>query len=104
MSGEPAALRDMLASMTHGGKVAILGLPTHEFGIDWAHLVTNMITIKGIYGRQMFETWYEMSVLIQSGLDISPVITHRYDAADFEQAFATVRGAQCGKVVLTWTE
>ena len=103
MSGVPVALRDMLASMTHGGKVAILGLPTHEFGIDWAHLVTNMLTIKGIYGRQMFETWYEMSVLIQSGLDISPVITHRYDAADFEQAFETVRGAQCGKVVLTWT-
>ena len=103
MSGKPAALRDMLASMTHGGKVAILGLPTEEFGIDWAHLVTNMITIKGIYGRQMFETWYEMSVLIQSGLDISPVITHRFDAGDFEQAFATVRSGQCGKVVLTWT-
>jgi threonine 3-dehydrogenase len=104
MSGQPAALRDMLASMTHGGKVAILGLPTEEFGIDWAHLVTNMITIKGIYGRQMFETWYEMSVLIQSGLDISPVITHRFDAADFEQAFATVRSGQCGKVVLSWTD
>jgi threonine 3-dehydrogenase len=102
MSGKPAALRDMLGSMTHGGKIAILGLPTSEFGIDWAHLVTNMITIKGIYGRQMFETWYEMSVLTQSGLDISPVITHRFDAADFEQAFATVRGAQCGKVVLIW--
>ena len=104
MSGKPIALRDMLASMTHGGKVAILGLPTEEFGIDWAHLVTNMITIKGIYGRQMFETWYEMSVLIQSGVDISPVITHRFDAADFEQAFATVRSGQCGKVVLTWTD
>jgi threonine 3-dehydrogenase len=102
MSGKPAALRDMLACMTHGGKTAILGLPTEEFGIDWAHLVTNMITVKGIYGRQMFETWYEMSVLIQSGLNISPVITHRFDAADFEQAFATVRGAECGKVVLTW--
>jgi threonine 3-dehydrogenase len=102
MSGQPAALRDMLGSMTHGGKIAILGLPSTEFGIDWAHLVTNMITIKGIYGRQMFETWYEMSVLIQSGLDISPVITHRFDAADFEQAFATVRSAECGKVVLTW--
>ncbi len=102
MSGKPAALRDMLACMTHGGKIALLGLPTEEFGIDWAHLVTNMITMKGIYGRQMFETWYEMSVLIQSGLDISPVITHRFDAADFEQAFATVRSAQCGKVVLTW--
>ena len=104
MSGKPAALRDMLMSMTHGGKVAMLGLPAEEFGIDWAHLVTNMITIKGIYGRQMFETWYEMSVLVHSGLDISPVITHRFGAADFEQAFATVRGAQCGKVVLTWAE
>ena len=102
MSGNPAALRDMLASMTHGGKIAMLGLPAAEFGIDWAHLVTNMITIKGIYGRQMFETWYEMSVLIQSGLDISPVITHRFDAADFEQAFATLRSGQCGKVVLVW--
>jgi len=104
MSGKPTALRDMLASMTHGGKVAILGLPTEEFGINWAHLVTNMLTIKGIYGRQMFETWYEMSVLIQSGVDISPVITHRFDAADYEQAFATVRSGQCGKVVLTWTD
>jgi threonine 3-dehydrogenase len=102
MSGKPAALREMLSSMTHGGKIAMLGLPTDDFGIDWAHLVTNMITIKGIYGRQMFETWYEMSVLIQSGLDISPVITHRFDAADFEEAFATVRSGQCGKVVLTW--
>jgi threonine 3-dehydrogenase len=104
MSGKPAALRDMLASMTHGGKVAMLGLPTEEFGINWAHLVTNMTTIKGIYGRQMFETWYEMSVLIQSGVDISPVITHRFDAADYEQAFATVRSGLCGKVVLAWTD
>ncbi len=102
MSGKPSALREMLSSMTHGGKIAMLGLPTEEFGIDWAHLVTNMITIKGIYGRQMFETWYEMSVLIQSGLDIAPVITHRYDAADFEEAFATVRSGRCGKVVLNW--
>ena len=104
MSGKPAALREMLASMTHGGKIAMLGLPTEDFGIDWGHLVTNMITIKGIYGRQMFETWYEMSVLVRSGLDISPVITHRFDAADFGQAFATVRSAQCGKVVLTWAQ
>jgi threonine 3-dehydrogenase len=102
MSGKPAALREMLATMTHGGKIAMLGLPTEDFGIDWAHLVTNMTTIKGIYGRQMFETWYEMSVLVHSGLDISPVITHRFDAADYEQAFATVRSGQCGKVVLTW--
>ena len=102
MSGKPAAVREMLASMTHGGRIAMLGLPAEDFGVDWGHLVTNMITIKGIYGRQMFETWYEMSVLVQSGLDISPVITHRFDAADFGQAFAAVRSAQCGKVVLTW--
>ena len=102
MSGKPAALQEMLSSMTHGGKIAMLGLPAEAFGIDWAHLVTNMLTIKGIYGRQMFETWYEMSVLIQSGLDIAPVITHRFDAADFEEAFATVRSGQCGKVVLNW--
>jgi threonine 3-dehydrogenase len=102
MSGKPAALRGMVAAMTHGGKIAMLGLPTEDFGIDWSHLVTNMITIKGIYGRQMFETWYEMSVLTHAGLDISPVITHRFDAADFGQAFDTVRSAQCGKVVLTW--
>jgi threonine 3-dehydrogenase len=102
MSGKPAALQEMLSSMTHGGKIAMLGLPTSEFGIDWAHLVTNMITVKGIYGRQMFETWYEMSVLIQSGLDITPVITHRFDAADFGEAFATVRSGRCGKVVLNW--
>jgi threonine 3-dehydrogenase len=102
MSGKPTALRSMLGSMTHGGKIAMLGLPAEEFAIDWAHLVSNMITIKGIYGRQMFETWYEMSVLTESGLDISPVITHRFDAADYEQAFETVRSAECGKVVLTW--
>jgi threonine 3-dehydrogenase len=104
MSGHSSALRDMLANMTHGGKIAMLGLPNDEFGIDWSHLVMNMTTIKGIYGRQMFETWYEMSVLVQSGVDISPVITHRYPAAEFEEAFATVRSGQCGKVILAWSE
>ena len=102
MSGRPEALRDMLAAMTHGGKIAVLGLPTGEFGIDWAHLVLNMITIKGIYGREMFETWYEMEILTQSGVDITPVITHKFDAMDFDAAFAIVRSALCGKVVLTW--
>ena len=102
MSGRPAALRGMMASMAHGGKVAILGLPAEEFGIDWAGLVTSMITIKGVYGRQIFETWYQMEMLIQSGVDISPVITHRLDAADFEEAFATAHDARCGKVILTW--
>ena len=84
MSGVPVALRDMLASMTTAARSPSSGCLRDEFGIDWAHLVTNMITIKGIYGRQMFETWYWMSVLINSGLDISPVITHRFDADHFE--------------------
>jgi len=104
MSGKPSAVREMLAAMTHGGKVAMLGLPSAEFAIDWGHLVTNMITIKGIYGREMYETWYMMSVLTQSGLDISPVITHRFDAADYATAFETVKAGRCGKVVLDWAE
>jgi threonine 3-dehydrogenase len=104
MSGKPVALREMLTAMTHGGKVAMLGLPSEQFSIDWAHLVLNMITIKGIYGREMFETWYEMSVLTKSGVDISPVITHRFDAADFAAAFDTVKAGKCGKVVLDWAE
>jgi threonine 3-dehydrogenase len=104
MSGKPSALRSMLAGLTHGGKIALLGLPAEEFGVDWGHLVLNMITIKGIYGRQMFETWYEMAVLIQSGVDITPVITHRFNAMDFDAAFATVRSGQCGKVVLSWAD
>jgi threonine 3-dehydrogenase len=104
MSGHAEAVRSMLATMRHGGAIAMLGLPTEDFGIDWNHLVLNMITIRGIYGRRMFETWYEMSVLIQSGLDITPVITHRYDAADFETAFGVVREGQCGKVILTWAD
>jgi threonine 3-dehydrogenase len=104
MSGQASALRDMLASLTHGGKIAMLGLPTEQFGIDWSRLVLNMTTIRGIYGRQMFETWYKMTLLVQSGLDISPVITHRYRAVDFEEAFEVVRTGRCGKVVLTWSE
>jgi threonine 3-dehydrogenase len=104
MSGNAEALRTMLATMRHGGSIAMLGLPTEDFGIDWNHLVLNMITIRGIYGRRMFETWYEMSVLIQSGLDISPVITHRFDASDWEAAFDVVREGQCGKVILTWAD
>ncbi|HET7311319.1 MAG TPA: L-threonine 3-dehydrogenase [Mycobacteriales bacterium] len=104
MSGHAEALRSMLATMRHGGSVAMLGLPTQDFAIDWGHLVLNMITIRGIYGRQMFETWYEMSVLIQSGVDITPVITHRYDAAEWESAFDVVRHGECGKVILTWAD
>jgi threonine 3-dehydrogenase len=104
MSGNPDALRSMLATMRHGGSIAMLGLPTQDFGIDWNHLVLNMITIRGIYGRRMFETWYEMSVLIESGLDIAPVITHRFEAADYQRAFDVVRDGRCGKVILHWAD
>ncbi|MGO9964633.1 MAG: L-threonine 3-dehydrogenase [Acidimicrobiales bacterium] len=104
MSGRAPALQEMLANMAHGGKIAMLGLPTEHFGIDWSHLVMNMLTIKGIYGRQMFETWYWMSVLVHSGVDISPVITHRFAATDYEEAFEAMRTGRCGKVVLTWSE
>ena len=104
MSGQPAALRDMIANMTHGGRIAMLGLPAEEIAIDWSSVVLKMITIKGIYGREMFETWYAMSVLLQGGLDLSPVITHRFPYADHRKAFATARSGLCGKVILDWTE
>lgn len=104
MSGKPDALRTMLTHMTHGGKIAMLGLPTEEFGIDWNRLVMNAHTVKGIYGREMFETWYSMSVLVQAGVDIAPVITHRFKADDFAQAFEVVRDARCGKVLLDWSD
>jgi threonine 3-dehydrogenase len=104
MSGQPSALREMIDNMTHGGRIAMLGLPSSEIAVDWSRVVLKMLTIKGIYGREMFETWYAMSVLWQAGLDISPVITHRYAYTDHVEAFATARGGQCGKVILDWTE
>ncbi|MFI8854449.1 L-threonine 3-dehydrogenase [Streptomyces sp. 891-h] len=103
MSGNPVALRDMLANMTHGGKIAMLGLPAEEFAVDWARIVTSMITLKGIYGREMFETWYAMSVLLEGGLDLSPVITGRYGYREFEAAFDDAASGRGGKVVLDWT-
>ncbi|GAB7045843.1 L-threonine 3-dehydrogenase [Catenuloplanes indicus] len=103
MSGHPSAMRDMLANMTHGGKIAMLGLPSQEFPIDWARLVTSMITIKGVYGREIFETWYSMSVLLEGGLDLSPVITGRYGFRDFEAAFADAASGRSGKIILDWS-
>jgi threonine 3-dehydrogenase len=103
MSGNGAAFRDMIANMSHGGKIAVLGIPAKEVALDWSRVIFNMITIKGIYGREMYETWYKMSVLIHSGLDISPVITHRYSYTDFEEGFTAMRSGQTGKVVLDWT-
>lgn len=102
MSGHPAALREMLANMAHGGRIAMLGIPTEEIAIDWNTLVFNMLTIKGIYGREMYETWYMMTVLLQSGLDISPVITHRFPYTAFQEGFAIAHSGQAGKVVLRW--
>jgi threonine 3-dehydrogenase len=104
MSGRPQALHDMLANMAHGGRVAVLGLPTEPIPIDFERVVFNMLTIKGIYGREMYETWYAMTVMLQSGLDISPVITDRYPYADFEEAFATAASGRAGKVLLEWSD
>ena len=103
MSGNASAFREMLANMSHGAKIAMLGIPSGEMAIDWTTVVFNMLTIKGIYGREMYETWYKMTVMLESGLDIRPVITHRYSYQDFEQAFAAVRSGNTGKVILEWS-
>lgn len=102
MSGSPAAFQDMLANMCHGGKVAMLGIPTEELAIDWNTVIFNMLTIKGVYGREMYETWYKMSVMVESGMDISPVITHRLPYADFEQGFQAMLAGEASKVILDW--
>jgi threonine 3-dehydrogenase len=104
MSGNASALRDMIANMAHGGRIALLGIPPEEFAIDWNQVVFNMLTIKGIYGREMYETWYAMTVMVQSGLDISPVITHHFAYSDHEEAFATAAGGAAGKVILHWRD
>jgi threonine 3-dehydrogenase len=104
MSGNPIALKDMIANMSHGGKIAILGIPAKEMPMDWRQVIFNMITIKGIYGREMYDTWYKMSVMIESGLDISPVITHRFAFEDFQQGFDAMISGQTGKVVLDLTQ
>jgi threonine 3-dehydrogenase len=102
MSGNPAALRDMIQQMCHGGKIAMLGIPSEEIAIDWNTVVFNMLTIKGIYGREMYETWYKMTVMLQSGLDLSPIITHRFHYTEFEKGFEVMASGKSGKVVLSW--
>ncbi len=104
MSGNPDAFRSMLDNMAHGGKIAMLGIPTEQIAIDWNQVVFNMLTIKGIYGREMYETWYKMTVMIQGGLDIYPVITHRYHFTDFQTAFQEMATGQTGKSILYWNE
>ncbi|MGV9317264.1 L-threonine 3-dehydrogenase [Streptomyces sp. NPDC003691] len=103
MSGRPEALREMVDNMTHGGRIALLGLPAEEFAVDWSKIVTSMITIKGIYGREMFETWYAMTVLLEAGLDLSPVITGTYGYRDHRAAFDEAATARSGKIILDWT-
>src|SRR5688572_8052158 len=104
MSGNASAFRDMLHNMAHGGRIAMLGIPSDEVAINWREVIFNMLTIKGIYGRQMYESWYKMTVLLQSGLDIQPVITHRFSYRDFEEGFQVMRSGNSGKVILNWEE
>jgi threonine 3-dehydrogenase len=104
MSGNAAAFRDMIDAMAHGGKIAMLGIPAEPMAIDWNKVVFNMLTIKGIYGREMYETWYKMTVMLESGLDIKPVITHRFHYTEFEKGFQAMLSGQSGKVVLNWRD
>ncbi|MCW5979990.1 MAG: L-threonine 3-dehydrogenase [Bryobacteraceae bacterium] len=102
MSGNASAFRDMLDNMCHGGRIAMLGIPEKEIAIDWNKVIFNMLTIKGIYGREMYETWYKMTVMIQGGLDIRGVITHRFHYTEFEKAFEVMLSGNAGKVILSW--
>ena len=102
MSGSPHAFNDMLANMCHGGKIAMLGIPEKEMPIDWNIVVFNMLTIKGIYGREMYDTWYKMTVMLESGLDLKPIVTHRFGFPDFEEGFQTALKGNSGKVILEW--
>jgi threonine 3-dehydrogenase len=104
MSGNAAAFREMLANMSHGAKIAMLGIPASHMAIDWRQVVFSMLTIKGIYGREMYETWYKMSMMLECGLDISPVITHRFSWHEHEQGFEAMRSGNCGKVILDWRD
>jgi threonine 3-dehydrogenase len=104
MSGNASAFNSMIDNMCHGGKIAMLGIPSEPIAIDWNKVVFNMLTIKGIYGREMYETWYMMSVMLESGLDIHPVITHRFHYTEFEKGFQAMLGGHCGKVILHWKD
>ena len=102
MSGNAQAFNDMLQNMVHGGRIALLGIPPKDTAIDWNQVIFKGLNIKGIYGREMFETWYKMTALLQSGLKLEPVITHRYDIDDFQTGFDVTRSGQSGKVILDW--
>ncbi len=102
MSGNPSAFRDMLRTMHHGGKIALLGIPPDEMAIDWTQVIFKGLELKGIYGREMFETWYKMSSMLQSGLNIEPIITHRFPLEDYEEAFQLMESGRSGKIILSW--
>ncbi len=104
MSGNPSAFRDMLGAMSHGGKIAMLGIPSEEIAIDWNTVIFNQLTLRGIYGREMYETWYKMTVMLESGLDISGVITHRLNWKNYEEGFRAMSSGNSGKVILDWTD
>ena len=104
VSGNPGAFREMLENMSHGAKIAMLGIPSEPMAIDWNRVIFNQLTLRGIYGREMYETWYKMTVLIESGLDVSGVITHRLGWRDYEQGFAAMQSGESGKVILDWRE
>lgn len=104
MSGNPTAFRGMIDVMFHGGKIALLGLQPNGEGVDWNEVIFNGLTIKGIYGREMYETWYKMTSMLQSGLDVMPVITHRFPYTEFEEGFQVMRSGNSGKVVLHWAD
>lgn len=104
MSGNKHAFNDLIANMRHGGQIALLGIPEPGIGIDWNQVIFNSLTIQGIYGRKMYDTWYQMTSMIQSGLEIDPVITHRFDYPDFEKGFAAMNEGSCGKVLLNWAD
>jgi len=102
MSGNPSAFRDMLRTMHHGGKIALLGIPAEEMAIDWNQVIFKGLVLKGVYGREMFETWYKMSSMLQSGLNVEPIITHRFPLEDYEEAFQLMESGQSGKIILNW--
>ena len=104
MSGSGEAFRDMLVNMCHGGKIAMLGIPTQDLAIDWNTVIFNGLTIRGVYGREMYETWYLMQSMIQTGFDITPIITHRFHYSDFEKAFEVMRSGNSGKVIMDWVD
>ncbi|MBN3563818.1 L-threonine 3-dehydrogenase [Aliamphritea spongicola] len=104
MSGSPAALNDMIANMNHGGKISVLGIPNQDTNIDWNRVIFSMLTIKGIYGREMYDTWYKMSMMVETGLDLSQVITHRMHYTEFQQGFDAMLSGQAGKVILNWED